>query len=116
MTLPSQSAGHTKGPWYVDGEGIKTMVRGADATIVALRHRLPGVVNEENMSLIARAPDLLAENSKLKGQLEEAVGALERIVRLNDSLPEEHPARLSHGEYKQACAVLERAKLKEAGS
>jgi hypothetical protein len=48
------------GPWSVDGNGIKAMVRGADATIVAVRHRLPADANESNMRLIAAAPDLLA--------------------------------------------------------
>lgn len=51
---------HTPGPWRLEGEGIKAMVRGDDATIVALRHRLPGPVNDANMRLIAAAPDLLA--------------------------------------------------------
>lgn len=48
------------GPWRVDGAGIKAMIRAEDATIVALRHRLPGVVNDANMKLIAAAPDMLA--------------------------------------------------------
>lgn len=51
---------HTPGPWRLDGEGLKAMVRGDDATIVCLRHRLPGIVNAENMRLIAAAPELLA--------------------------------------------------------
>jgi hypothetical protein len=49
----------TPGPWRMDGEGLKAMVRGEDATIVAVRHRLPAVVNEPNMRLIAAAPELL---------------------------------------------------------
>lgn len=50
---------HTPGPWYLDGTGIRTMVRGSDATIVALRHRLPSGTHEANASLIAAAPELL---------------------------------------------------------
>jgi hypothetical protein len=48
----------TPGPWSVDGEGIEAIVRGADGTIVAVRHRLRRAENEANMRLIASAPDL----------------------------------------------------------
>lgn len=48
----------TPGPWAVDGDGIKALVRGSDATIVAVRHRLPSETHEANAHLIASAPEL----------------------------------------------------------
>ena len=53
------SATPTPGPWRVDGEGIRAMVRGADATIVAVRHRHPAATHEANAHLIAAAPEML---------------------------------------------------------
>lgn len=50
---------YTPGPWLVDGAGTKAMVRGADLTIVAVRHRLIGPTHEANARLIAAAPELL---------------------------------------------------------
>jgi len=50
---------HTPGPWSIDGEGTNAMVRGADLTIVAVRHRLTGQTHEANARLIAAAPELL---------------------------------------------------------
>ena len=50
---------HTPGPWAVDGAGPTAMVRGADLSIVAVRHRLPSATHEANARLIAAAPDLL---------------------------------------------------------
>jgi hypothetical protein len=50
---------HSPGPWRVDGEGNRAMVRAEDAVIVCVRHRLSKDVNEANMRLIAAAPDLL---------------------------------------------------------
>ena len=50
---------HTPGPWSVDGAGIKAMVRGGNASIVAVRHRNDGNVNEADMRLIAAAPEML---------------------------------------------------------
>lgn len=55
-------------PWRVEDKGVKAFVRAEDATIVVLRHRLPGVVNEANMRLIAAAPDLLAAAMELMQQ------------------------------------------------
>jgi hypothetical protein len=49
------SAKHSPLPWKVDGDGVRAMVRADDATIVALRHRLPGDVNEANSAFIVRA-------------------------------------------------------------
>lgn len=48
----------TPGPWTVDGAGTRAMVRGADLTIVAVRHRLAGEIHEANCHLIAAAPDM----------------------------------------------------------
>ena len=50
---------HTKGPWVVDGSGIRAIVRGVDVTIVAVRHRLAAEVHEANARMIAAAPELL---------------------------------------------------------
>lgn len=42
-------------PWRRDGEDLKAMVRGDDATIVAVRHRLPSVINQPNMAYIVHS-------------------------------------------------------------
>ena len=39
---------YTRGPWKTEGEGIHALIRGGDATIVAVRHRLPADVHEAN--------------------------------------------------------------------
>ena len=46
---------HTQLPWKNDGDGLRALVRGADETIVALRHRLPREVHEANFALIVKA-------------------------------------------------------------
>lgn len=81
--------GPTPGPWTVDGEGIRALVRGADLTIVAVRHRLPGHIHEANVRLIAAAhPETIrallaerdaqaAEIEKLKKALRWTAGALQ---------------------------------------
>jgi hypothetical protein len=51
---------HTPGPWRTDGDGIRTLIRGADMTIVAVRHRLDAKTHSANAKLIAAAPELLA--------------------------------------------------------
>ena len=38
----------TKGPWKTEREGIHALILGGDATIVAVRHRLPADVHEAN--------------------------------------------------------------------
>ncbi len=110
MASRSSTPSHTPGPWVVDVErtkgrrgkkGLPTMLM-----VVAEKGGMPGlIVNQPplveprdvaNAALIAAAPDLLE--------------ALTRIVHLNDEMPEEHPARLSHGEYMQACAAIKKAR------
>ena len=39
---------YTRGPWKTEREGIHALIRGGDATIVAVRHRLPADVHEAN--------------------------------------------------------------------
>jgi hypothetical protein len=54
--------GPTPGPWYLDGEGVRALVRDANGVIVAVRHRMPGHKNETNMRLIATCdPDTIRE-------------------------------------------------------
>lgn len=54
--------GPTPGPWYLDGEGVRALVRDANGVIVAVRHRMPGHKNETNMRLIAACdPDTIRE-------------------------------------------------------
>jgi hypothetical protein len=45
------SAERTPTPWSIDGE----LVRGADGTIVALRHRLPAITHLANAEFICRS-------------------------------------------------------------
>ncbi|NGR09346.1 hypothetical protein G5B41_17540 [bacterium SGD-2] len=68
-------AGPTPGPWTMDGTGTRALVRGADLTIVAVRHRLSGQAHEANARLIAAANPavihaLLAERDALREALE----------------------------------------------
>jgi hypothetical protein len=49
------SAARTPTPWSVDGEHLRALVRGADGTIVALRHRLPAATHVANAEFICRA-------------------------------------------------------------
>lgn len=53
------NAQHTPGPWIVDGQGIRALVRGSNGVIVAVRHRQPSEEHEANARLIAAAPDML---------------------------------------------------------
>lgn len=61
LLTTEQATKHTPGPWTVEGEGIRAIVRGADSTIVAVRHRLPKETHDANARLIAAAPRMLAE-------------------------------------------------------
>lgn len=56
---------HTPGPWYVEGAGVHALVRGADSTIVAVRHRLGAMTHEANARLICAAPDMMDALKKL---------------------------------------------------
>lgn len=87
----------TPGPWRVAPESVgRYKVVAANGGKVVGEACGYNVQADENARLIAAAPDLLV--------------ALERIVQLNDKLPEEHPSRLSHGEYAQACAAIMKAR------
>lgn len=55
MTSTSDEVGHTATPWFVDGDGINRLIRGADQTIVAKRHRLPREIHSANFALIVNA-------------------------------------------------------------
>lgn len=57
---PTERAGHTKGPWEVDGFGRR--IKTADNETVALAY------NQEDGWLIAAAPDLLAAVQALMEQ------------------------------------------------
>lgn len=81
--------GPTPGPWYLDGEGIRALVRDANGVIVTVRHRMPGHKNETNMRLIAACdPDtiraLLAERDQLAAALETAREDAERWRALRE--------------------------------
>jgi hypothetical protein len=63
-------------PWYLDGEGVRALVRDASGVIVAVRHRMPGHKNETNMRLISAAPELLEALLDARKQLEQYEEAL----------------------------------------
>jgi hypothetical protein len=86
---------HTPGPWSVDGEGIKAIVRDANMMIVAIRHRMPGDAHEANARLIAAAPDLLA--------------ALNGFVINEQNLNDEHFAGVQERLMKLARAAIAKA-------
>lgn len=64
---------HTPGPWVVDGTGIEALVRGADLSIVAARHRLSGDRHDADVRLVAAAPALLAAARAAKDNLDAAL-------------------------------------------
>ena len=126
MTLPSQSAGHTPGPWqlvsdpYADGKPYFQFTAGGGNYPDGFH--IAGILSQADARLIARAPDLLAENSKLKGQLEEAVKALTDAASAIDYVSTFVPADEPITEHNENCiAAVARfnallSKLKEAGS
>lgn len=73
----------TPGEWRVDGEDLRALVRGADLTIVAVRHRLHAELHEANAALIVAAvnalPRLLALAERV-GEMETALGMLANEV------------------------------------
>ena len=56
-----EGVGHTPLPWRIDGEGRAAMIRGADVTIVAVRHRNPGDIHEASFAFIVRAVNAYEE-------------------------------------------------------
>ena len=48
-------AEHTSLPWRTSEIGTRMMIRGADAKIVAVRHRIDRREHEENFELIVKA-------------------------------------------------------------
>jgi len=63
------SAEHTPTPWSLGGEHLRTLIRGADATIVAVRHRHDAKTHVANAAFIVRAvnchADLVAALDKI---------------------------------------------------
>lgn len=92
---------HTPGPWL---QSSTMLVCNEEARVIANctpmieipELAIPIKEVEANARLISAAPELLA--------------ALERIVQLNELLPEDSPSRLSHGEAEQAIAAIKKAK------
>jgi hypothetical protein len=78
---------------------------------------IAGILSQADAELIARAPDLLAENSKLKGQLEEAVAALHLALRFGDAGLRDDVYGTEEFAERSAIMTIRRAllsKLKEA--
>jgi hypothetical protein len=74
---------HTLGPWSDTLGTIKSEVRTADGTrlypLIAIVAQCTTSA-EANAALIARAPDLLAENEALRAQVKALMKAAERIA------------------------------------
>ena len=85
--------GHTELPWRKDGEGLKAIIRGADATIVALRHRLPAVVHDENFDLIVTAVNTYPAVEGLVKALSELLDSSERHIFGDECKKEREAAR-----------------------
>lgn len=69
--------GPTPGPWHLNGEGIRALVRDANGVIVAARHRMPGHKNETIMRLIAACdPDTIRELLEERDALRELLQVL----------------------------------------
>lgn len=86
---------HTPGPWRLSEHEHGCVVQRGDEGGFFVQGLSKDQVRAD-ARLIAAAPDLLA--------------ALERIVRLNEQMPADHPSRLSHGEVKQAIAAITKAR------
>ena len=80
--------GPTPGPWYLDGEGIRALVRDANGVIVAARHRMSGHKNETIMRLIAACdPDTIRAPLAERDALAAKVASYERAEReINEAL------------------------------
>ena len=104
----------TPGPWRVEGDALRALVRGADSTIVATRHRLPANVHEANARLIVRAVNCHAD-------LVAALAPLAKIADWHETmlLTDEHTIigfsgetehfRLTLGDCRKARAALAKA-------
>lgn len=53
-------------PWFKEGSGIGALVRDCQGRIVACRHRMSAMRNEDQMTLIAAAPDLISALERME--------------------------------------------------
>lgn len=113
------STGHTSGPWLAKREGFSTVyiearIGGGMLQEIAACGPTAGGSDEQeaNAELIASAPDLLAENDRLKALNAELVAALAVFVNKHDAAPDgQLGIGLINGDFGKARAAL--AKNKE---
>ena len=85
----------TPTPWYTDGKALRMLLRGADGTIVAVRHRHPEAIHVSNFKLIVEAVNerdaIRAENARLTQERDSAVKELEEARALFFKALKERP-------------------------
>lgn len=79
----STSFSHTPGPWFVDSYGQEIYAKDKRGKVVVVPEK--SIKHDANATLIARAPDLLAENERLRaernGLAKQNAELIERLAR-----------------------------------
>ena len=95
----------TKGPWETEREGIHALIRGGDATIVAVRHRLPADVHEANarriVACVNACEGISTENLEDNRPVKWAIQQYNNVVKQRDELLK--ALMLAESVYRQNC-------------
>ena len=96
---------YTRGPWKTEGEGIHAIIRGGDATIVAVRHRLPADVHEANarriVACVNACEGISTENLEDNRPVKWAIQQYNNVVKQRDELLK--ALMLAESVYRQNC-------------
>ena len=95
----------TKGPWKTEREGIHALIRGGDATIVAVRHRLPADVHEANarriVACVNACEGISTENLEDNRPVKWVIQQYNNVVKQRDELLK--ALMLAESVYRQNC-------------
>ena len=95
----------TKGPWKTEREGINALIRGGDATIVAVRHRLPADVHEANarriVACVNACEGISTENLEDNRPVKWVIQQYNNVVKQRDELLK--ALMLAESVYRQNC-------------
>ena len=96
---------YTRGPRKTEGEGIHAIIRGGDATIVAVRHRLPADVHEANarriVACVNACEGISTENLEDNRPVKLAIQQYNNVVKQRDELLK--ALMLAESVYRQNC-------------